>query len=451
MALTREQLIANIDALEAQGAKPEEVQSYLDSLKTPEPPKQDLMSRIGRAYQEGRERTQSVKNPFLRGITALGESASTTFGTVPTEIIKSAVSPLTTSYREQQPTPGLGERAVNFVVGNAIQGIKDFPTFGGRIGASPEENRARGATIAQSYEANKEIVQPLVSLAGGALSLAGAGVAGEQAATLLSKLPVKKFPIIPKPKDSVKMAIESITPKPSELSKPEYEALVSKGKFSPKGTFKQPEYIVSDYEKDLATKYQNVLNNKDPIVNNSRILSEIADKDSSVGTYLKSRNAIYNKGELRNYLTQKLEPVTDITIPNEARLIKAKQDFIDSFIDSVPKSNMESLWQSRKAFDALLESKLKAFSGSSTLKKDIARGVRNGVQDFISEKTDDVTYKGLMRDMSELYNLQEAVLTKVGAEKGRSALMQWIKNNPVKAKILGYTTAGGIGFRIFNP
>jgi len=60
--LTREQITANINALEQQGAKPEEIQQWLDTLKTEEPQKQGFVQEaVGRVKKVAQDTAADYK------------------------------------------------------------------------------------------------------------------------------------------------------------------------------------------------------------------------------------------------------------------------------------------------------------------------------------------------------------------------------------------------------
>lgn len=245
-------------------------------------------------------------------------------------------------------------------------------------------------------------------------------------------------------------AENAITLKPKEISKNEYEELVGKGKISPKTATKPASYILTEEEKSLAQKYNNLLQNNDPVKNSQNVLNEIISKDAQVGEFLKKNNGIFNDSQLKSYLMKKLEPITDISIPSEERLIKAKQDLVDTFVSSVKSNKQEELWNARKVFDAKVNEKINAFSGTPTLKKDLVVNLRNGVQDFIAKNTPEGIYKGLMKDMRGLFKIQEILEIKANSEKGMSGLKVWIKNNPGKVKLVEWLGGGVIGYSILK-
>lgn len=235
-------------------------------------------------------------------------------------------------------------------------------------------------------------------------------------------------------------AFDAITPLTKDITPTEYESLLRQGKILPKTATQAPQYVLSEGEKVIATKYKNLLQNPDPVKNSINLIDEIVKKDTEVGTFLKKNNAIFNNGELKNFVTDRLQGVSDVMIP-DARINKLKNTIVDGFIKSLPKNNMETLWKSRKAFDKSIE---KVFSGSPTLQNTIKKEFRNAIQDYIAEKTPDKVYSTAMKDMTELFRLQETVAQKAIKEKGRNAIQVWLKNNPTKAKIIGGTIGTGI-------
>ena len=238
-------------------------------------------------------------------------------------------------------------------------------------------------------------------------------------------------------KDTTK-ALKAVTPNANDFTPTEYEELLAKGKINPKTAKNPASYILSDKEKAMAYKYRELLQSADPVQNNIDIIEEIVRQDDEVGKFLRENNGIFNTGELKNSLAERLQDISDVTVA-PSRIEKLKKQIIDNFVDGLEKKDMESLWMARKAFDRKIES---AFSGSPTLQNEIKREFRNAVQDFIAEKTPDEVYKGAMREMSGLFDLKDTIARKAVKEKGKNAIMLWIKHNPVKAKLIGW--GGGL-------
>lgn len=233
--------------------------------------------------------------------------------------------------------------------------------------------------------------------------------------------------------------LDAITPETKDLTEVEYEKLLARGKITPKTATSPARYVLSEEEKQIASKYKTLLT-KDPAQNTINIANEISKKDAQVGKFLEKNNGIFNTGELKNKLTSSMSDITDLTV-DERRLEKLKQTTIDNFVKGLQKKDMKSLWEARKLFDSKIEG---AFKGSPTLQKEIKIAFRNAVQDFIAEKTPEGVYKGYMKDMSQLFNLKNITETKAVKERGMSAIQTWIKNNPTKSKALAWTAGSGI-------
>ena len=225
--------------------------------------------------------------------------------------------------------------------------------------------------------------------------------------------------------------LEYITPKTKELSSTEYEKLLAQGKITPKTATSPAQYVLSKSEKETALRFAHTIN-KDPVKTVLNINNEISSIDDDVGRFLKQNNGIFNKGEVKNYIRSYIDDITDITI-DERRLAKGKDLLSENFIKEIQKGDMESLWLARKNFDQQIE---KAFSGSPTLQKELKIGVRNAVQDFIAENTPDTVYKGLMKDMSQLFRLRDNAITKAVKEKSLGTIKLWMKNHPNKTKLV---------------
>ena len=238
---------------------------------------------------------------------------------------------------------------------------------------------------------------------------------------------------------SLEGVLDAVTPRTKDLTPTEYEDLLRQNKISPKTASQPAKYILSDQEKANAIKYKHLLT-KDPVKTSINIMDDIAKKDTEVGNFLRQNNGVFNSGELKNHILDKLSDISDITIPQQ-RIDKLKQTMTDGFINALQKNDMESLWKSRKAFDRSIE---KVFSGSPTLQNQMKREFRNAIQDFIMERTPEGVYKGMMGDMRELFNLFETVSTKATKERAGNAIQAWMKNNPTKAKLIGWGLGGGL-------
>lgn len=241
------------------------------------------------------------------------------------------------------------------------------------------------------------------------------------------------------------VALVNITPRANELTPTDFKRLTEQNRIQPKTKTQPAQVILTEEEKRVAGKFSEVIK-KDPVETTIGINNKIVDIDNEVGTFLKENDSIFNGGELRNKLTNSLEDISDLTV-DEKRLTKVKAELIDRFVDSVKSKNMSGLWIARKEFDQAIET---AFKGSPSVQKDIKKGLRNSVQEFIAEGTPSDAYNSFMADMRGLYGLRDTAVLKAGKEKSLSGLTAWAKENPVKAKALGIV-AGGTLFTLFNP
>jgi len=386
---------------------------------------------------------KSVASPFLRlGATAQAFGTSKIFGGKGADTSDKNLpffgpqKPITTA----KDALGVGAELASYAVGGegtaqvAKQGLKGLVKQG--IVSGAKAGAASGALYSggKAAQDNKSAGQIFSdTLKGGAAGAAVGGVLGgavplatQGARRVLDKAQTRVF--------------EAVTPKVNELTPTEYERFLSRGKIAPKTTTQPARYILSDAEKEAAVKYRHLIEGKDPVKNTLNVVEEIARQDQHVGNFLQNNNAIFNGGELRNYILTQLADVTDVTV-DEARLAHAKTELATNFVNSLEKNDMHSLWQARKAFDRQID---KSFTGAPTLQNQVKREFRNAIQDFISTKTDNVTYKGYMKDMSELFNMKDILTTKAAKEKSYNAIQLWIKHNPAKAKIIGWSVGTGI-------
>lgn len=268
------------------------------------------------------------------------------------------------------------------------------------------------------------------ALTGGAIGAIGGGIAGGVNANKIRKQSIP---------------VDAITPDIRRIPAEEYQELVSQGKIAPKTSTKPSHYIISDEEKAIAEKYKHILKTKDPVKNIEVIANEIESRDEEVGKFLRKNNGIYNTGELRNNIMNRLKNIDDLTV-SEDRIIKAKNNIVDNFMKSLEKNDMETLWQARKKFDRQIEN---AFKGSPTLQKEMQKEFRNAVQEFIAEKTPDGIYKKAMKEMTDLFKLKDNVLDKSAYERKLGAIQKLMEEHPNKTKLLEILGAG-IGLTVLG-
>lgn len=311
------------------------------------------------------------------------------------------------------------------VVKGLVQGAKTGVLAGATLG---------GATgVSQGLQDNKtgeEIAKD--GLKGATIGAVAGGVIGSLTGAVSGGVKASKLA-----KDN--QFLKAVTPSTKDMSADEYSEMVRKGKISPKTSTNPDKYILSDEEIKTATKYKKILSN-DPVKNTHNLIKEIEKKDKAVGNFLRKNNGIFNQGELKNSLTSRLQAVDDLTV-TDAKLSKVKKETVDSFLKSLKKNDMESLWKARKEFDRKIES---AFRGSPSVTKEIKKEFRNAIQEFISERTPKGKYSGYMKEMRQLFELADITDSKANNEKGINAIQLWIKRNPTKAKTIGWGAGTGL-------
>lgn len=270
---------------------------------------------------------------------------------------------------------------------------------------------------------------------GTALGGAGGAIGGK-----VTKAIGKRTKLLPKIRKevSVKNAVKNITPSTDQLSSKQFKDLSRKRLIKPK-TFRSPDEVILSPRQLKAVERNSELIVKDPIKTRNNLEDAGLAIDKKVGKFLNKNNGIFNRGELENALTKSLDDLTDLTVTPKA-LSGAKKKVIESLLKDLQKNDYVSLWKLRKNFDKRIK---KAFSGSPSLSKEAKIELRNAIQDFISKKTDNRTYKKFMREISDLFDLEELVEIKAVKNKGRSGLSELIRKHPKAAKVVGGVVVGG--------
>lgn len=345
---------------------------------------------------------------------------------------------------------GSGARLAGTAIGGAIAkgasklfGVGKATTVAGGVtrglGAGVAGGAVEGAIQGAGYAAEEDRSGRDI-LESGAIGAGIGGAAGGLIGTIAGGITGRFAP------KSFQQKLGFITPDASDLTPTQYEEFLTRGRIEPRTATSPAKFVFSADEAQTAKKFSDLIEN-DPAKTAINFANKVSDLDEEVGTFLSQNNSIFNKGELRNQLQQSMDDIVDITVPEE-RLARAKEQIIDAFVNKLEKNDMVSLWQARKAFDREIQG---AFSGSPSLQKDVKRALRNSVQRFIGEKTPDTQYQDYMDDMSGILDLNEFITQKAAKQRTRSAIMQWIKENPKKAKAVGWGSGLFIANQVFNP
>jgi hypothetical protein len=212
-------------------------------------------------------------------------------------------------------------------------------------------------------------------------------------------------------REVVKEVGDIVSPK---LTKKVKDIALREGRINKKGI-----YELSDFEKEMAQVVAPYIKKSNtPQKNISNIMAEIGRESDELYSVLKKNDAIFNSNQLRTKITQELKGVDDIMI-DEKRLAKVKGEITELLINEVKTKKLSSLWDARKKFDRIIDSKLNAFAGVSTIKKDVGLAVRRAVNDFIVEKSPQLAKEGKhpfsesMAKMNKLYTAEKNIADKI--------------------------------------
>jgi len=392
--LTREQLKANIEALEKQGAKPKEIQEWLDSLKT---------ESISRPYS-GMDKSMMLKKEQAKGLTGkptLGGFISSvpmgvaqTFKQIPRFLASTAELPKT------------------LVTGKASQKTYDFPLFGSFQSYQTEaENIAKrkGALGAVAKVAPKVIVGGLETLGAikGVQKIAKLGAKG--IGGLSNRISITKE------SKATQDALEVITNQ--KLGKSEaISALKKTGKTGgvvEKGKLLKTFEVSADYDDlEAARAAQGIIKKGSTPTNNiGKLSKEISNVSTSkVRPQIQEANRTLTEADW-----SKIDGAIDEIQPNV--FTKSNETAVRTF-DNIKQGlkdflkgnadDLESLYDAEIKYDRLIlnESKGKAFEQISPAYEAV-RGSRRAARSFLASQMKNP--QAFLKDIEYEHNLFTAI------------------------------------------
>lgn len=371
--LSREQLVANIDAMEKQGASQQEVQGYLDSLKNDATPQQ---SGVGGNYPAPPE----VK-PFVPADTK-PESNSNINPTA--EVAKGGLKGLIGG------VTGIGDignqianqtvgRVANLVTGRGFTANQDSA---GALesGAPAEENLKKNLEAENAYQTAGKIGET-------ALELAVPFLAGKRAYEAAS-LPGKVLKAV-SPRLTTEAAVEATKTAPQGVrglistvptKRTEAMANVAKNIFNPKKTFSE-----------------NSTNVESTIVNKAQ---ELANKPELERPYIfRELQSDFKKMELPHFIKT-----------SEATVQRRAKSIINKFME-IAKENegkLNGLLKSRKEFDVWMKKEYKnVFDKEGDAVSDLTRKIRDTVHTFIEKRAPEAEIKKSLKEQNLLYDVKD--------------------------------------------
>lgn len=212
--------------------------------------------------------------------------------------------------------------------------------------------------------------------------------------------------------------------------------------------------------------FQKVADTVDPIMGKSASNIERIDKlnaavkdisENVVKQHLDAHPALYNENLLKSKFNGLLDQMPK-SFKTDPQLTKTYQGVIDTALDVAkgqPTKDMSGLWDSRKQFDTLVKREFgdKALTPQAMGVRDQAiRDVRGAMNDFISEHTDNSTFKNSMEKLNHIYSARDNIAEKAlqGKEITRSKFAQFLKNHPTAVKVAKIAAPAVIGGEVIK-
>ncbi len=164
---------------------------------------------------------------------------------------------------------------------------------------------------------------------------------------------------------------------------------------------------------------------------------------------MKENPAIFNKNQLNAFIRDTVEMPDFIKADPvlERTYALTRQRMVE--MASKGTQNMEGLWDARKGFDSVAEKQVGSLDPTSKEASVIKRAVldtRRAVNDYVIKNTPngEELFGDKMRRMTDLYEARGNIAEQNYKLLNKNAVMRWVKQNPTKAKYVGYllTTVG---------
>ena len=412
MAITIQQVMQNRQAktpatTTASRTKPGSAKTYLDSLKTAEPAKQEgFLSEVG------------------QGITKRGQQLK--------DIVARTYSGQQTPIETGLQTAGTGIGALTDVVGAAIGAIPGVKPALGAIGqagmAIPGAKEvvsavgSKWASLSPRTKANLGAVGNIASIlpigkAGEIGSKAIIEGAGKAVASITEKLGAKAG------EKELNNAISAVAKDVGFMTKKEKLAMVRSGDVTPQEIWKSAAPVVSDEEKRLAQKFLPQLGSGSNVEKATRMHDYITAGSKEMEKYLTDNKVIFNEATFRKYMMDTLNSVYPKGV-NEGM----KKNLVTTLLAKMDTKDMLGAWRSRIKFDKTIATLFgkEGLSAANELKT----AVRNGLNDFIDSRITDSTYKAKLKDLSDAYKVMDQVAKKAIPEMSAGKIKAFMAKYP---------------------
>lgn len=401
--LTQEQIKANIQALEKQGASQKDIQSWLDSLKTSdrslntsqEPAEKKSLGR--KILDFGVSTAKSLAETGIRSITETSPVGKVINPVLPESVDLPVIGETSLKYSEE-PKKRLGQMTEDLLTAlpsPTKAGIKNF--FSGMKNKAVE----KVAEMTLKTGGTKQVVK--------------------------------------------KEAWDIIKP---DLNKVEKISALSSGQAKKEGLLNTIVVKPTQQELKVAQAVQDIVSSKNTFVDNINSINKaIENEANNVISYLEKNKIIYSPTKKLNSVLGKIEkPVSIKADPIQDKMYDlAREKFVE--FASKQKGDLSGLLKARKEFDKWVEKEFPNIwkdEKMSNLNRAL-KDMRKAANDFIASKLPDGDlFKESLNKQSLMFDAIDNIATKNYKDIGTNVIQRTLQKNPTVKAGLKYG-AGGVG------
>ena len=434
MALTRQQLTENIEAMESQGAPQADIQEYINSRQITSASKQptqskslfrpvELLKSIGsrakqefgsssESIQQAQQRQEAGKQGGLRTTgTALAQGAQAGLGTAFGAVLDvgSAVLP---DFIENPIRRKLGAEFDTFIASEKGQSLVQTIT-------------AVSDKIDTLQPKNQQLVKDIADAALTAADIGTSGAVSKASTKGLSKVGAAagtkgKSVVTKANKDAITEARSKLADLIIDTSTPTKRA--AKARATKEGGFFSSRDVTPNFQENLMmdelVTTPGIRVNRSALFNLNALTKETAKEAGKLRNALTVDNFIFPKKEAVSRLSSQLDnlKVSDTDIIGDAeKLADRVFDKMKVFIEAGDGTGLGA-WDARIAFDKWVKAKKpKAFEKQDAFNTAVT-SARRTVNDFIEEKATKTDVKKSLKRQSRLRNAEDILATKASKE-----------------------------------
>jgi len=450
MALTKQQIVENINAMESQGASEIEIQEYLNSQQpSVQPavtePKVGFKEELQTGFSLRRERIGAGEERQRLGEQTGAETLFQKAG----EIVGGAFDIGIAGIKALTPDK------VEEVIKKRVKSL--FPRFiESPVGKTLGFAQTKFEDLSPRQQDNVRAVLELLAIAP---TTTATRIAAEATAPAIRGAAKLGAEVVEKRLAQQITSDALIITSPTLSIKGKTAALeAGKGKVS---ILREATIQPSDIDIKVAKSVEDVVKPSNNFVENiDAIREKIRVSSEGVGTKLRGNNTIFNKSQVRSALDETKEE-SRVIFGTDKTLEKNYDAVIDEFIrvlDKHPK-NLEGLWAARIEFDKIIKKKFpNVFEkfGGDTVRSNAIQDVREAANNFIAQKLPEGSaFREELFTISDMYKARKNV-ARSAAElidvRLVDKVMTIIRANPITSFATGgIVTIGALTNMIASP